>query len=290
MGGDGTVKEKRRLFALAFLVLLAVLTVGAAAFRLGRREGEAEKNGSPGENGKTGGTGRAEEEGEAGAEGSGGDFGSGSVTVAPSLSDGTFCDFSLEPAPAALVSLADRLLPELERKERVAAAAAYYRRDHAAVYCGMEGLPAGSVLGIGPDFLAAAGFGVEKGRGISERDVEEKRRAALLDGRAAQALFPGTDPVGKTVEVEGRLYQVTGVVNLPEPRTGGGLVLIPESTWGEVYQYEEPKSVVLRLSESGEESFTEEEWEALREETGVGAARILNSMAPEGEEIRYRMQ
>ena len=57
-----------------------------------------------------------------------------------------------------------------------------------------------------------------------------------------------------------------------------------------VYQYEEPKSVVLRLAGSLEVSFTEAEWEILREETGARAARILNSMIPEGEEFRYRAQ
>ncbi len=93
-----------------------------------------------------------------------------------------------------------------------------------------------------------------------------------------------------TGAVPWRLYQVTGVVGLSEPQKGGGLVFIPESTWGEVYQYEEPKSVVLRLAGSLEVSFTEAEWEILREETGARAARILNSMIPEGEEFRYRAQ
>ena len=59
---------------------------------------------------------------------------------------------------------------------------------------------------------------------------------------------------------------MTGVVGLSEPQKGGGLVFIPESTWGEVYQYEEPKSVVLRLAGSLEVSFTEAEWEILRED------------------------
>ena len=284
MGGDGTLKNKKHRFVLAVLVLLFAVAVGFVAFRLGRREGD--RNGGTEEQAG----GRGNEKGNGPEDEKETEFGSGSVSVAPALFDGTFCDFSLGPAPPALVSLADRLIPELERQERVEAAAAYYRRDDAAVYHGMDGLPEGSVLGVGPDFLAAAGFRVEKGRGLSERDVEEKRRVALLDGRAAQVFFPGADPVGETVEVEGRLYQVAGVVDLSEPRTGGGLVLVPESTWGELYQYEEPRSVVLRLLEPPEEALTDEGWEVLRKETGTGAARILNSMVPEGEAIRYQMQ
>lgn len=295
MGGEGTIKKKRRLAVLVFAGLILASLVGFAAFRLGRRAGEEEKAGTGESGGKAGEKGAEEKrtegiEGEGAGAGSGAEFGSGSVAAALCLSDGTPCDFSVEPSPPALISLADRLIPELRKQEQVKAAAAYYRRDHAAVYRGMDGLPDGSVLGIGSDFLEAAGFAVEKGRGLTERDVEEKRRAALMDGRAAQSLFPGRDPVGETIEVEGRLYRVAGVVDLSEPRTGGGLVFIPESTWGEVYQYEEPKSVVLSLAGYGEESFTEAGWEALRKETGDSAARILNSMIPEGEELRYRMQ
>ena len=172
----------------------------------------------------------------------------------------------------------------------MADAAAFYQRNTGNVYRGMDGLQTGSVLGIGTGFLSASGFQVERGRGITERDLEEKKRVTLLDGHASQALFHGADPIGGVIEVEGCLYEVIGLVSLPEPCMGGGLVFIPESTWPEVYQYEEPKSVVLGLMEYAGESFTEEEWKTLREETTRGAARILNSMLPEGERLRYGPQ
>lgn len=286
MGGNGTIKKQKQRLVLAALFLLFVFAVGFLSFRLGRREGQAGQNenteadrkpeGSKG----TGGGGSETETGPG--------FGGDCVVAVPCLADGLPCDFSLESAPPSLVPLADRLIPELKEQEGIVAAAAFYRRDRGMVCHGMEALQGGSVLGIGPDFLAASGFQVEKGRGFTERDVEEKRRVALIDGRAAQALFSGLDPVGETVEVEGRLYRVVGVADISEPRTGGGLVFIPESAWPEVYQYEEPKSVALRIAEPAGESFTEAEWEALREETGVHAARMLNSMVPENETTRYR--
>ncbi|MCI8506565.1 MAG: ABC transporter permease [Lachnospiraceae bacterium] len=286
MGGDGVIKKKKQWWVMVALFLLFVFAVGFLSFHLGRREGQAEQNENKEADGKP--------EGSRGADGGGSEtetgmsFGGDCAVAAPCLADGTPCDFSLELAPPSLVPLADRLIPELEEQEGIAAAAAFYRRNQGMVCHGMEALQGGSVLGIGPDFLAASGFQVEKGRGFTERDVEEKRRIALLDGRAAQALFPGLDPVGETVEVEGRLYQVVGVADSPQLRTGGGLVLIPESTWSEAYQYMEPKSVALRIAEPVGESLTEAEWEALREETGAYAARMLNSMVPEKETIRYQ--
>lgn len=288
MGGDGTVKKKRHLLLVVLLGLFLAALAGFVSFRLGRREGKTEGKQETIKGGKTEGDREAGTE-EAG-EGGGKAFGSGSVEVTLCLPDGFPCDFSTEFSAPALVPLADRLVPELEKAEGTAAVAAFYRRDNGTVCHGMDALQGGSVLGIGPDFLAAADLRVEKGRGLTERDVEEGRHAALLDGRAAQALFSGKDPVGGTVEVEGRLYQVVGVVDSPEPRTGGGLTLIPESTWSEAYQYEEPKSVVLKIAEPAGESFMEAEREVLRRESGVHAARVLNSMVPEGEELSYQMQ
>ena len=48
--------------------------------------------------------------------------------------------------------------------------------------------------------------------------------------------------------------------------------------------------MVLKITEPAGESFMEAEREVLRRESGVHAARVLNSMVPEGEELSYQMQ
>ncbi|MCI8466324.1 MAG: ABC transporter permease [Lachnospiraceae bacterium] len=262
-------KKKRRL---VFLGLLLTMGVSFLSFQLGMRWNEKDvKKISDIET----------MEAETAAEGAWTAFGRNCMVICPAFSDGTFCDFSIEATPSSLLSLADRLLPELEGKEQIAKAAAFYWRDKGNVYHGMDELHAGNILGIDPDFLSASGFQVEKGRGLTERDVEEKRQVALLDGRSANALFSGTDPVGETIEVEGRLYQIAGVVSLGGSQTDGGLVLIPESTWPEIYQYEEPKSVVIRASEKNMDRET-------TTRLAQAAARTLNSMIPETEPIHYK--
>lgn len=265
------MKHKKRLILFGILGLALLGGTGVLSFWLGKRVQKTET------------AGQEEEKGEGQAA-----FGSSSVMVTPFL-DKIPCDFSFETASAGICPLADRLLLELKKQEGVEEAAAFYRRNTGNVCHGMDSLPAGNVLGVEGGFLSASGFQVEFGRGITERDVEEERRVALLDGRASQVLFHGSDPVGETIEVEGRLYQVVGVIGLSEPQTGGGVVLVPESTWPEIYQYEEPKSVVLRISELSSGQVSEEEWKQARQEAGVCAARILNSMLPDTEMIRYQI-
>lgn len=257
------------------LILLLALLVGMVSYRLGRR-GRDEKSEGQKEN-----TGVEEAGTEARMV-----FGSDSIVLGLCHPDGSISDFSCEEASAALVPLADRLISELEDMGEVAEAAAFYQRSAGNVYHGTDGLQTGNILGVGTGFLSAAGFQVETGRGFTERDLKEKKRVALLDGRAAQLLFAGEDPIGEIVEIEGRLYQVVGIVKAGKVQAGGGLVLVPESTWPEIGQYEEPKAVVLRVSEP-EEPASEEEWKHLLEETGICAARMLNSMVPKGEELRY---
>ncbi|MDI9242080.1 ABC transporter permease [Fusibacillus kribbianus] len=201
------------------------------------------------------------------------------AVIAPFLG-GEICDFSqTEPSPA-VVSLAECLLTEL--KDQIQTVSVFYQRSKTvSVYHGTAGLPDGSVFGVNEEFLSASGLMIEKGRGITAHDVSAGKRAAVLDSRSAQILFQGTDPVGETVEIEGRLYEVVGVAGFPEPDMGNGLVLITESTWPEVYQYEEPRSILIHVSkEDGDRS--------LEEQAGC-AVRLLNSMIPEGESIRYRI-
>lgn len=206
-------------------------------------------------------------------------LGSNCAVIAPSI-DGEICDFSQTEPSSATVSLAESLLTEL--RDQIQTVSVFYQRSKTiSVYHGTAGLPDGSVLGVNEEFLSASGLMIEKGRGITAHDVSAGKRAAVLDRRSAQLLFQGTDPVGETVEIEGRLYEVVGVAGFSEPDMGNGLVLIPESTWPEVYQYEEPKSVIIRVSK--------EEGDRSLEEHAEYAVRLLNSMIPEEESIRYQI-
>lgn len=202
-------------------------------------------------------------------------LGKESVILSPTV-DGALCDFSAQEIPLSLVSLADDLLEKIEELEQVEEVSACYLRTGASVFHGIDGFSDGTIFGVDEGFLSAAGMMVELGRGITERDMADGNRVALLDGKAVQKLFHGKDPIGETVELEGILYQVVGIVGFSTAGTGNGIILIPESTWAEVYRYEEPKSVVMRTEENADQK----QMLALAE-------RILNSMIQENCVIRY---
>jgi putative ABC transport system permease protein len=79
---------------------------------------------------------------------------------------------------------------------------------------------------------------VELGRNISEEDVVVGRRVAVIGFGIAQVLFPFTDPIGKTVKVDGRKFTVQGVFAERKSAMGGqfdNYVLMPISAWMQAY-------------------------------------------------------
>jgi putative ABC transport system permease protein len=79
------------------------------------------------------------------------------------------------------------------------------------------------LLGVTPDFFAQQNLIVGHGRPISTLDEERFENVAVLGAAAADALFPGQDPIGKTISIDDidgpREYQVVG---LTEPKTLAG--------------------------------------------------------------------
>ena len=58
------------------------------------------------------------------------------------------------------------------------------------------------LVSVTPDFLRQNNIRVMRGRGIEDRDEEEYANVGVLGASAADELFPGEDPVGRTVGVE----------------------------------------------------------------------------------------
>ncbi len=79
---------------------------------------------------------------------------------------------------------------------------------------------------------------VEFGRNLTEEDVVIGRRVVVLGYGIAQELFPFTDPVGRTVKVDGRKFKVQGVFAEKKSAMGGqfdSYVLMPISVWMDMY-------------------------------------------------------
>ena len=76
--------------------------------------------------------------------------------------------------------------------------------------------------GTEPDYAAALPlFTVATGRYLSQFDEDHERPVVVIGNAIADSLFPHTDPIGKEVRLNGRLYEVIGVFE-KDPGLFGG--------------------------------------------------------------------
>jgi putative ABC transport system permease protein len=75
------------------------------------------------------------------------------------------------------------------------------------------------VVGVEPDYATAHPDQLDQGRFISAGDVTSKSRVAVVGSQVVTDLFGGLDPVGKSIKINGILFQVIGVMK--EQGSGG---------------------------------------------------------------------
>lgn len=94
--------------------------------------------------------------------------------------------------------------------------------------------------GVEPEFSRAmALFDIAQGRFITAFDLQHSRDVVVLGDAIAAALFPGIDPIGKTVRLNGRLVEVIGVFE-KDPGLFGGpgvdqIAVLPLTTFRKFY-------------------------------------------------------
>ena len=78
------------------------------------------------------------------------------------------------------------------------------------------------VRGVEPDYGRVIPlFSVAQGRFVSAYDLEHARSVVVIGAAIADSLFPHVDPVGKTVRLNGRPYEVIGVFDRDPGLFGG---------------------------------------------------------------------
>ncbi|HUQ93447.1 MAG TPA: ABC transporter permease [Bryobacteraceae bacterium] len=105
--------------------------------------------------------------------------------------------------------------------------------------------------GTEPEFISAFPmFAIGQGRYITRADDEHARAVIVLGASIAGALFGSVDPLGKQVRLNGKLYEVIGVL-LPEAGMFGGpgpddFALIPMGDFHK--RYPEARELVLAFT------------------------------------------
>jgi len=107
------------------------------------------------------------------------------------------------------------------------------------------------VRGAEPEYAEAIPlFTIERGRFISAFDQEHARSVVVLGAAISESLFPNTDAVGKTVRINGAVYEVIGVFEHDQGLfLGPGVdifAIIPLSNFKK--QYPEAKELVMAFT------------------------------------------
>ncbi len=106
--------------------------------------------------------------------------------------------------------------------------------------------------GVHPDFSDLRSmFTAEGGRFLNDRDMAERRRVVFLGDSIAARLFPGTDPVGQTLKIDGLPFTVVGTMAAKAQTSmnngpDADRAIIPASTLKTIYGYTRVSSLLVR--------------------------------------------
>ena len=191
--------------------------------------------------------------------------GSGTNTVDVRLYQGdSVAEFDWQGIPDGVSPVSEETLAEIVALPNVEAAARYNMRSwSSSIFHQNHSLDGGHLYGIDLDYLQAAGKVVVKGRGFISSDYSFHRKVVLLDDTAVTTLFEDVDPIGRTIEIGNEPFVVVGIIKQVsqfEPVINSlqdyymyaheeyGEVYIPLSCWPILYKFDEPQSVLVKVS------------------------------------------
>ena len=193
--------------------------------------------------------------------------------------DGSVVDLSYGEIPEGIATITSAMRDEMDALPGVSAVAMYHQR---------------TLNGVDDHYLSVAGYQVNYGRAFLPEDFSSCRKVAVIDTAAAQSLFPGQNPIGGVIEMQGEPFTVVGVVSqrvTSQPvinsvedyqmyaRTTSGTVMIPESCWPIAFRYDEPMNVAVRASSTNDMT-----------KAGSGVADYLNGKVVSGSKAAYQAQ
>ena len=171
-------------------------------------------------------------------------------------------DMSWSPIPSGVRVITEETRQELEKIGGVEKVSLYHGRSYSDQVYYKNTEFNGEVYGIDENYLSVYGYQVKTGRGFTDADHENYRKVVLVDTNAVTNLFGGVNPVGETVEIQGDVYTVVGVVALSEEftptinslndywmyaDTSSGSIYMPDGVWPTAYQFDEPQNVAIKV-------------------------------------------
>jgi putative ABC transport system permease protein len=93
----------------------------------------------------------------------------------------------------------------------------------------------GRLVGTTPDYAEVTRLSVERGRFISDADIEEERNYCVLASEVADRLFPYGEPIGQEILINDDFYKIVGVMRPRSASAGIGGSLAAEVYSQDVY-------------------------------------------------------
>ena len=191
-------------------------------------------------------------------------IGAGNNVVTVQLNQGGYpYDLSWNSVPACVRTISEDTHKELRKIEGAEKVSLFTSRSYAEQVYYLNTQFNGNVLGIDENYLSVYGYQVKQGRGFTPSDYENFRKVILVDTTAVKTLFGGENPVGESVELEGDVYTVVGVVTLSDTfaptinsindywlyaDTSSGTIYMPDTVWPTAYRFDEPQNVAIKVA------------------------------------------
>jgi len=112
--------------------------------------------------------------------------------------------------------------------------------SNTSVSYGTTDLGSVDVAGMSPEWIDVNGGDLQAGRNFTQSEYAASARVAVINDKLAETLFPGLDPIGKVIKVNGEEFSVVGLHvaaaslfgNASSPR-----MAIPHSTFTKTIDY-----------------------------------------------------
>lgn len=223
-------------------------------------------------------------------------IGSGTNTVNVRLVESGDWDYDMaySSIPSGIPVLDESKREELNNIDHVEDASLYMIRTAVDyIYYNNTALQGGELIGADSHYLNTCGYIMKNGRAFTESDYSNYRKVAVIDTTAADSLFDEEDPIGKTLDIQGEPFTIIGVIEesskfepviesvedyyqyVYDDAGSSGSIIIPDTVWNIVGQYDEPQNV--RLLADSTDSMSS---------VGRAAAKLLNNSV-DNEQIKY---
>ena len=223
-------------------------------------------------------------------------IGSGTNTVNVRLVESGDWDYDMaySSIPSGIPVLDSEMREDLNDIDHVEDASLYTVRTAVDyIYYNDTSLQGGELIGADSHYLNTCGYVMTKGRAFTEGDYTNYRKVAVINRYTYSSLFDDENPVGKTIDIQGEPFTIIGVIEessqfepviesvedyyqyMYDDAGSSGSVIIPDTVWNIVGQYDEPQNVRLLADSTDAMS-----------EVGRTAANLLNDSV-DNETIKY---